>query len=80
MSVRLDKVEQELVTLKAKAKEKGSVAQEEAIVELEKTQAKLKSELNEAKESGSAGWKKFKTKFAASVDNLNSKIQKKLKD
>lgn len=80
MSIKLDKVENELAELKTKAKQKGSDAQDDAIVELEKTQAKLKAELVEAKQATNKGWKNFKVKFAASVDTLNSKIQKKLKD
>ncbi len=80
MSAKLEKVEAELVFLRERAKVKSSQAQVASITELEKTQAKLKSELSEAKQSGAVGWKKFKASFAASVDRLNSKVQKTMKD
>lgn len=80
MSAKLEKVEAELVVLKERAKAKSSEAQSASIAELEKTQTKLKSELSEVKQSGATGWKKFKASFAASVDKLNSKVQKTMKD
>lgn len=80
MSAKLDHVESEIKLLKEKAKDKTSQSQSDSIQELEKTKAKLKSELNDMKQTGNSSWKKFKANFAASVDKLNSKIQTKLKD
>ena len=80
MSKKLDDVERELVVLKEKAKQKSSEAQTDSILELEKTKVKLKTELESMKQTGSSSWKKMKASFAASVDKLNSKVQKKLKD
>ncbi len=80
MSVKLERVESELALLKEKAKAKSTSAQNSSISELEKTQAKLKYELSEMKQTGATGWKKFKANFAASVDKLNSKVQKSMKD
>lgn len=80
MSKKLDDVESELVLLREKAKQKGGEAQADSIVELEKTKTKLKAELESMKQTGSSSWKKMKASFAASVDKLNSKVQKKLKD
>ncbi len=80
MSSQLDHVESELALLKEKAKEKSNQTQNESIQELEKTKAKLKAELNQMQQTSASGWKKFKTEFALSVDKLNSKIQKKLKN
>ncbi len=80
MSVKLEKVENELSLLKEKVKVKSTSAQAASISELEKTQAKLKYELSEMKQTGAVGWKKFKANFAASVDKLNSKVQKSMQD
>lgn len=79
MSQKLDKVEEELVELRAKAKEKGSDAKEDVIADLEKSRDRLKSELEKVDDKVSENWKKFKENFAKSLDNLNSKIQKSLK-
>lgn len=80
MSEQLTSVEKKIEELKVKAKQKGSATQEETIAGLEKTKEKLKTELAEAKESGKDNWSKFKASFAKSVDNLNTKIQKAVKD
>lgn len=80
MSRQLDTVEKKIADLKVKAKQKGSTAQEETAESLEKTRAKLKEQLAEAKETSQDGWSKFKSGFADSVDKLNTKLQKAVKD
>lgn len=80
MTRQLDTVEKKIEDLKVKAKQKGNTAQEETAEGLEKSRAKLKEQLAEAKESSQDGWSKFKTGFASSVDKLNTKIQKAVKD
>ena len=80
MSAQLDHVESELNLLKVKAKAKTNQTQNQSIEELEKTKAKLKSELSRVRQISISNWKNFKTSFAASVNKLNSKVQSKLKD
>ncbi|MFZ3229931.1 MAG: hypothetical protein WA160_06990 [Pseudobdellovibrio sp.] len=80
MSAKLESVEKEIAELKVKAKQKGNAAQEDTASELEKSKEKLKSELAEIKSSSKSQWSKFKSNFANSVDSLNSKIQKAVKD
>ena len=78
MSAQLDHVESELNLLKVKTK--TNQTQNQSIEELEKTKAKLKSELSRVRQISISNWKNFKTSFAASVNKLNSKVQSKLKD
>jgi len=80
MTTKLDKVEKELMLLKAKAKNKKDEVKEKTITELEENRAQLKSDLEKIKEDGSSGWKKLKGGIADSFDKLNSKIQKAMKE
>ncbi len=80
MSAKLETAEKELKELRAKAKEQGAAKKEEVIADLEKTRDHLRTQLEKADESAKDNWKKFKESFAKSVDNLNFKIQKSLKD
>lgn len=80
MSVKLDETEKQLVELKIKAKEKGTDVKNKTVTELEESRDKLKAQLNELEKNGKEGWASFKKNFADSLDRLNSKIQKALKD
>lgn len=80
MTTKLDKVEKELMLLKAKAKNKKNEVQEKTIAELEENRTQLKNDLDKLKSDGSDGWKKIKTGIADSFDKLNSKIQKVMKE
>lgn len=80
MTVQLDSVEKQIAELHAKAKQKGSSAQEETAASLEKTRAKLKAELASMKDNGKDSWSSFKKSFADSVNKLNTKIQTAVKD
>ncbi len=80
MSAKLDKVDKELEELRAKAKEKGTAVKDDVINELELTRKQLQTQLNKVDETAKDNWKKFKESFAKSVDNLNSKVQKSMKE
>ena len=80
MSVKLDSVERQLVELRAKASSKGGATQEAVIGDLEKAQAQLKKDLGKLQDTGKNDWQKLKSDFAESLDRLNSKIQKAVKD
>jgi hypothetical protein len=80
MTLKLNSVEQELAELHNKTKKKGAEIQENTIKDLEATRDKLRKELNNIEDSSKDNWKKFKRDFAKSMDSLNSKLQKALKD
>lgn len=80
MNVKLEKTQNRIEELKAKAKEKGSTAQDKTIQEYEETRAKLKAKIEEMEADTSKGWKKFKKGLSSSIDKLNSKIQKSLNE
>ena len=80
MSVKLEDTEKQLAELKSKAKEKGTDVKNKTVAELEESRDKLKNQLNELEKNGKEGWASFKKNFADSLDRLNLKIQKALKD
>ena len=84
MSAKLSQLDQEIDQLKTKAKENSTKTQEKAIHDLEETRTQLQKQLDtqmaDAQETTTKSWKQFKDSFAKSVDHLNSKIQKALKD
>lgn len=80
MSAKLDATEKKIAELKADAKTKGDAAKEKTVENLEKTRDQLKADLADAKAEGGSKWKSFKKSFANSVDKLNSKIQKAMKE
>ena len=80
LTAQLVIVEGKIKELKEKGKQKGSAIHEKTVKELEGTQEKLRSEVAELKDEGEVNWQKFKDGFAKSVDALNSKVQKALKD
>lgn len=80
MTVKLEATEKKLAELKIKAKAKGDAAQEKTVAELEQTKEKLQAELSDLKDDTKSSWTKFKAGLADSVDRLNAKIQKSLKE
>lgn len=79
MNTKLDKIEAELKELKASAGEKGHVAKEKTIKELEALRDDLRKKTEELNDDGSDAWKSFKEKLAKSADELNAKVQNALK-
>lgn len=80
MTVRLESVEKQLAELKEKAKEKSGDTQAETVKQLEATRAQLRSQLESWQSEGRRGWRRFKKKFAESMDRLNSRVQDALAD
>lgn len=80
MTSRLDNIEKEIQLLKEKAKDKKEATQEKTIHELEEAKTELKAELQSLKADSESTWQKAKKSFAESVDNLNTKLQKALKN
>src|SRR5690606_21454427 len=80
MSAKLDAAEKELDELRAKAKVKGSKVQESTIRELEQTRDRLRRDLNSLGEKSKSTWGELKKNMAESMNSLNTRIQKALKD
>lgn len=80
LSVKLDEAEAKLVELKNKASTNSSAAKEKAIQEAEVTRDQLRVKIDELKDDGKTNWKKLKAGLASSIETMNSKIQKALKD
>lgn len=80
LNEKLAKAEVELEKLRAKAKESADEKHKKAVEESEKARDKIKASVAELKEDSKQNWKKLRTGLAESIDGLNSKIQKALKD
>ncbi len=80
MSAKLKSVEKQIIELREKVKRSGNAAQAEAINDLEATQSELKKDLANMKETSKTNWKQIKSSFAESLDRLNAKIQRAVKD
>jgi len=80
MAAKLEESEKRLKELRSKAAKKGDQVQDQTVQELEATQSRLKGELDTAKVEAKSNWAKFKSTMASSIEDLNAKIQKKLKD
>ena len=76
MDEKLDAAEKKLKELK----EKSGQNSDAMIAELESSTAKLKKEVSELKDDGQDGWRSFKKSLSASLDRLNTKIQKALRE
>lgn len=80
MSVKIQKMDEEIDHLKVDAEKRGSAAKKEAVQGLEKSRDELQAKLESAQDRTSVGWKKFKRSFGKSVDALNAKVQKSVND
>lgn len=80
LSLKLVEAETKLEELKTKAKINASAAKETTIKEAEQTRDQIRKNIEELKDDGKSGWKKMKAGLAASIENMNTKIQKALKD
>lgn len=80
MTLKLEKIEKEIEALKNKTKEKGESTQTKAIAELESARDKVKTEINDLEKTTESRWTKIKSKIAKSIDTLNTKAQKALKE
>lgn len=73
MSTKLEAMDQKIDQLKAESKEN-------MVKDIEIARDQLRKELNEAKETSSTKWNQFKKSFGQSIDKLNNKVQKALKE
>lgn len=80
MNAKLAEMDRKIERLKAESAREGKSAKEQAVTDLQAAREKLRRELDKTREAGAEGWTKFKRGFARSVDNLNRKIQKALKE
>lgn len=80
MGVKLEESQKKLDQLQEKAKEKGSHVKNETIEELRSNRDKLKVEYDNLKFEGQTRFQKMKASLSSSIDSLNGKIQKALKD
>ncbi len=79
MNKRMDSLETQIKELKTKAKEHGEAAEEKTVTGLENAKNRLSEDLRKLQFESEKNFKKFKTEFASSLDNLNARIQKALK-
>lgn len=80
MSVRLEKIENNLKEMSAKAEKSGNSVYKDAVKDLTQKRDKLRSELYDLKKDSQGGWEAAKSKISSSLNSLNEKIQKALKD
>lgn len=80
MSAKMDAAEKNLDVLKEKSKTNASDAKKKTVENLEVARVKIRKEMADLGDSGEKGWKKAKKSMAESIDNLNAKIQKAMKD
>lgn len=80
MAVKLQEAQLKLDELQAKAKVKGSTVKEETVTELRIKRDKLKVEYDELKFESKSRFQRMKTSLSNSIDSLNDRIQKALKD
>jgi DNA anti-recombination protein RmuC len=77
MSKKLEALDKQIGELKEKAKTEAS---EKSTKELEAARDKLKAKLDSLSDDAQDGWEKMKAGIAKSMDTLNKKVQKALKN
>lgn len=80
MSLRLEKAEKKIEELRAKSQTHVDDTEKATLEELETTKNKIKVELENMKADSVKTSKKLKKELSASINSLNEKIQKALKD
>lgn len=80
VSAQLDEIETKLTALKAQAKTKSGEAKASMVADLEKARDHIKTGLNNLSHESKEGWQTAKKNISESVSNLNTRIQKALKD
>jgi hypothetical protein len=80
MSVELKNIENNLKVISEKAQKKGDATYKEAVKELTARRDKLRSDLYDLQADAKGEWTNVKGKLASSINELNQKIQKVLKD
>lgn len=80
VSAQLDALDKKIDELKASTAAKSTAAKEKALKEAEETRAKARAQYESMKESSSGNWQSFKKKLARSIDKVNARAQKALKE
>ena len=80
MSEKVKSIENQISQLKENARTKKNSAKDKTIHELEVSRDKIKAELSEVKMTSEQRWSEMKKNIGKSVDGLNARIQKALKD
>ena len=80
MSIKLKEAEKKIEQLQAEGAEEVNEAKKETAKDLIVTKNKLKAELEDLKKDSKSTTAKWKADLAASINSLNDRIQKALKD
>lgn len=80
LGIKLEETQKELDELQKKMKEKGSHVRQETLAELKESRDKLKVEYDNLKFESKSQFQRLKTDLSHSIESLNNKIQKALKD
>ena len=80
MQSELKEVDVKIEKLKEVSKAKGQKVKEATAKDLEIAKNNLSKDLEKIQQTSSTKWQEAKKSFAASVDSLNSKVQKALND
>jgi hypothetical protein len=79
MSVKMDQLDHQINELKAKSQTKGAEVKESTIKDLESARDSMKTKMNSMSETSKETWSSWKKSMAESMDSLNAKVQKALK-
>ena len=80
ISAQLESLDKKIDELKASTKKNSTAAKEKALKEAEETRASLRADYEEMKEDTNKSWMSFKKRVSDSLDKMNAKAQKALKD
>lgn len=80
MSVELAAIEKNLKVMTEKAEKKSDVAYKDAVTDLTEKRDSLRSDLYDLDADTKGEWKKAKSSLSSSLNSLNERIQKALKD
>lgn len=80
VAAQLDVLDKKIDELRASAAQKSTAAKERALQEAERAREKLRADYERMKADADGNWASFKKKVARSLDKLNTKAQKALKE
>lgn len=80
VAAQLESLDKKIDELKASTRQKSTAAKEKALKEAQDLREKLGADYEKMKEATDSNWTRFKNKVADSLDRLNTKAQKALKE
>ncbi|MFN7729514.1 MAG: hypothetical protein ACK5P7_10200 [Bdellovibrio sp.] len=80
MAAKLGALDQKIEELKASTAAKSTAAKEKTLKEIQINRDKLRADYELMKDATDSKWKSFKKRFAQSIDRMNAKAQRALKD